>query len=127
LGAGWLAERSKQSRIGPQPLVDLDDPAHARQTGDEDGIQFVDRRVTHRLLRDVHPLTNGSKQVDFFQLEAERRQTGARRASTDRVRTARLQHWGYSFCWASNLQHGSYPFPNYLIPGLPAHRAASLG
>ena len=93
-GTGTATKGALECRVGAQDPVDVGDPLRPGQDANKAVVQFLDRRVMHGLLGHVDPVPNGAEEVQRAQVDAQRRQTGARRGATVGPRCGRLFHGG---------------------------------
>src|SRR5205823_10568654 len=83
--------------------------------GDKAAIPLLERRIFHAFLGDRHPLPKGGEQVQFTQLEAQRRQGGMRRAPMLPGRWGKLFHRGNLRNRRRMLFPEVYPFSTPLL------------
>ena len=92
VGTGLAAKGGLQDRVRAQAGVDLAKAMHAGQDRDESVKQFVERRILHRLLGNLHAVADRAKQIDLLEMHPKGGQAGGGRKVPRHLGTAKLCH-----------------------------------
>ena len=123
---GWAPEGGLQSWITAQARINFGEALGPGQDRNPGIVEFLDGRVTPRLLLDLDLLANGAKQVELLHLEAERDQGRLRGTLARDGRCGRLAHGGH-LLQMDVVVHPGMASHRWFVKLLPATRCHYFG